>query len=76
MDPGPGRKAGVNSILGITRELDCGMYMVMLSDWCFLGCGNGALISFPFDLQLETPAFRIAILNLCVGHDHQKTPIS
>lgn len=37
LDPGLGRKAGVNGILEITGEFDYGVSMVMLSDRCFLG---------------------------------------
>lgn len=37
LDRGLGRKAGVNGVLGITGKFDCGVSMVMLSDWCFLG---------------------------------------
>lgn len=57
-------KAGVKGILGSTKELEYGMYMVILLDLCFLGCGNGTLISFPFGLQLEILTFRGVVLNL------------
>lgn len=66
LDPGLGRKVGVNGILGITGEFDYGVSMVMLSDRCFFWRGNGTLISFPLDLQLEILTFRVVVLKLWV----------
>lgn len=43
-------KAGVKGILGSTKELEYGMYMVILLDLCFLGWGNSTLISSPLGL--------------------------